>query len=153
ARLLLRRAAAMGDAQAALMLGASFDPSVLVELGVLGFAPDVTQARAWYQQAQERGSAEPSGRLARLARLVHRKFHGEGRILIFCDGAAIRTRPESLVPVRKTVARLLLTEERHAMSPVPSAPGRDGWDKRGWREAISGCGLDAGVRLPDGIRQ
>jgi len=68
ARLLLRRAAAMGDAQAALMLGASFDPSVLVELGVLGFAPDVTQARAWYQQAQERGSAEASRRLARLAR-------------------------------------------------------------------------------------
>jgi hypothetical protein len=66
ARLVLRRAANAGSAQAALALGASFDPNVLTELGVLGFAPDPAQARAWYQRAVELGSAEAGRHIARL---------------------------------------------------------------------------------------
>src|SRR5262249_53766188 len=45
ARLMLRRAASAGDPQAALLLGATFDPVVLRDLGVLGFTPDPAQAR------------------------------------------------------------------------------------------------------------
>jgi hypothetical protein len=71
ARLVLRRAVAVRDAQAAFTLGASFDPAVLAELGVLGFAPDAAQARAWYQQAAEFGSTEASRRIERLAKLTN----------------------------------------------------------------------------------
>jgi hypothetical protein len=70
ARLALRRVAGAGNAQAALTLGASFDPIVFEEMGVLGFAADVAQARRWYQQAAELGSSEAKRRLERLAKMV-----------------------------------------------------------------------------------
>jgi len=66
ARLVLRRAASAADAQAALALGATFDPLVLEELGVLGVRPDPVQARAWYERAAQLGSPEARRRLARL---------------------------------------------------------------------------------------
>ena len=66
ARLLLRRAASAGNARAALTLGVTFDPVFLAEQGVLGFAPDVAQAREWYERAAELGSAEAQRRLDRL---------------------------------------------------------------------------------------
>jgi len=69
ARLVLRPAAEAGDPQAALMLGATFDPVVVAELGALGLAPDPSVARAWYQRAMESGSTEASGRIERLARM------------------------------------------------------------------------------------
>lgn len=71
ARLVLRRAAGMGSAQAALVLGASYDPVVLNELGVVGFAPDLEQARIWYKRAAESGLDEASKRLDRLAKLAY----------------------------------------------------------------------------------
>ena len=67
ARLFLRRAASAGDAQAALALGATYDPAVMAEQGVLGIAPDPAQARNWYEKAAELGSSEASRRLERLA--------------------------------------------------------------------------------------
>jgi TPR repeat protein len=60
---LLKRAANAGNAQAALELGMTFDPASLVERGVVGSAPDVAQARAWYERAMELGSTEASRRL------------------------------------------------------------------------------------------
>ena len=68
ARLMLRRAASAGDAQAALLLGASYDPTVLRDLGVLGFAPDPGQARTWYQKAADAGLPEAARRLERLVK-------------------------------------------------------------------------------------
>ena len=68
ARLVLRRAASAGNAQAALVLGATFDPFFLSELGVLGLAPDPAQARTWYERAVELGSTEASRRLERIAK-------------------------------------------------------------------------------------
>jgi hypothetical protein len=68
ARLVLRPAAEAGDAQAALMLGATFDPVIVAELGALGLAPDPSAARAWYQRAMDAGSTEASRRIERLAR-------------------------------------------------------------------------------------
>jgi hypothetical protein len=56
ARLLLRRAAEAGSAEAALALGATFDPLVLRRLGAIGAAPDPAQARQWYQKAVALGS-------------------------------------------------------------------------------------------------
>lgn len=67
ARILLKRAARAGDAQATLELGMTFDPIVLNERGVRGFAPDVAEARAWYERALALGSPEASRNLERLA--------------------------------------------------------------------------------------
>jgi len=68
ARLMLKRAAGAGDPHAALLLGATFDPFVLRDLGVLGFTPDPAQARAWYQRAADAGLPEASRRLERLVK-------------------------------------------------------------------------------------
>jgi hypothetical protein len=68
ARLLLRRAAEAGSASAALMLGTTFDPLVIQQLGAIGVVPDVAQARQWYEKAVELGSEPASQRLAKLAR-------------------------------------------------------------------------------------
>lgn len=66
ARLLLRRAADAGSAEAALALGATFDPVVIRRLGVVGMAADVAQARQWYQRAADLGSAAATTQLAKL---------------------------------------------------------------------------------------
>src|SRR5947209_3322031 len=63
-------AAAAGDPQAALMLGATFDPVVLRDLGVLGFSPDPAQARTWYQRAADAGLPEATRRLERLVKMA-----------------------------------------------------------------------------------
>jgi hypothetical protein len=68
ARLMLRRAAGAGDPHAALLLGATFDPIVLRDLGVLGFMPDPAQARTWYQRAADAGLPEATRRLERLVK-------------------------------------------------------------------------------------
>ena len=66
ARLLLRRAAEAGSAEAALALGATFDPLVIRRLGAIGAAPDPAQARKWYQKAVALGSPAASQPLAQL---------------------------------------------------------------------------------------
>jgi hypothetical protein len=66
ARLLLRRAAEAGSAEAALALGATFDPLIIRRLGAIGAAPDAAQARQWYQKAVALGSATASQPLAQL---------------------------------------------------------------------------------------
>jgi hypothetical protein len=67
ARLLLRRAAEAGSAEAALALGATYDPLVIRRLGAIGAAPDTTQARQWYQKAAALGSEAAAQQLANLA--------------------------------------------------------------------------------------
>jgi hypothetical protein len=71
ARLVLRRAANGGDAQAALLLGTTFDPATFEKLQVIGAAPDPDEARNWYQRAIDLGSVEAERRLAPLARGKH----------------------------------------------------------------------------------
>jgi hypothetical protein len=63
ARLLLQRAADAGNSRAAFALGASYDPLVLNQLGVLGVMADVAKARAWYEKAKEYGSTDAPKRL------------------------------------------------------------------------------------------
>jgi hypothetical protein len=66
ARLLLQRAAEAGNANAALALGATFDPLVIQRLGTVGGEPDAARARKWYQKAVELGSTAASQQLAKL---------------------------------------------------------------------------------------
>jgi hypothetical protein len=67
ARVVLQRAAESKDAEAALMLAATYDPVVLRELKIYGLAADVSMARIWYEKAKEFGSEEASRRLETLA--------------------------------------------------------------------------------------
>ena len=67
ARIVFQRAAEGGDANAALALGATYDPTVLAKLGVAGLGADVEKARSWYQKAESLGSTEATRRLAILA--------------------------------------------------------------------------------------
>jgi Sel1 repeat len=69
ARLLLRRAAEAGNANAALTLGTTFDPLVIRELGTIGVVPDVAQARRWYEKAAALGSSAASQRLEKLSQI------------------------------------------------------------------------------------
>jgi hypothetical protein len=67
ARVMLRRAAESRNAEAALMLGATYDPVVLRELKVYGVAADIAMARTWYEEAKKLGSEEASRLLGILA--------------------------------------------------------------------------------------
>jgi hypothetical protein len=66
ARLVLQRAADANHAEAALALGATYDPFVLRELKVYGFTPDAVMARVWYEKAIELGSPAAPRRLEML---------------------------------------------------------------------------------------
>jgi hypothetical protein len=66
ARLILQRAADAGEADAALTLGSTYDPSILPQLGIRSQVANVDLARTWYQKAQEFGSPEASSRLKTL---------------------------------------------------------------------------------------
>jgi hypothetical protein len=63
ARLMLRRAADANNAEAALALGATYDPLVLRQLKVYGFTPDAAMARSWYEKAAKLGSSAAPRRL------------------------------------------------------------------------------------------
>ena len=63
ARMIFQRAAAAEDATAALSLAATYDPTVLAKLGVIGMGADVEKARVWYRIAESFGSAEAKQRL------------------------------------------------------------------------------------------
>ncbi len=67
ARLCLQRAAEAGNGEAALALGSTYDPLVLKKLGIIGIAPDLVQARQWYQKAKDLGSNAAVEQLAMLA--------------------------------------------------------------------------------------
>jgi hypothetical protein len=67
ARIAFQRVAEAGDANAAIALGATYDPTVLAKLGVVGISADVAKARSWYQKAEKFGSPEASWRLDALA--------------------------------------------------------------------------------------
>jgi len=68
ARSVFRYAAETGEARAAFALAETYDPLVLRRLGVRGVAPDVANARLWYDRAMQLGSREAPGRLELLAR-------------------------------------------------------------------------------------
>jgi hypothetical protein len=67
ARIAFQRAAEAGDGNAAVVLGATYDPTELAKLGVVGISADVAKARSWYEKAEKFGSPEASRRLDLLA--------------------------------------------------------------------------------------
>jgi TPR repeat protein len=67
ARVVFQRAADAGNANAAMALGATYDPNVLGKLGVVGVSADLEQARSWYRKAENLGSPDARERLEVLA--------------------------------------------------------------------------------------
>ncbi|WOH53470.1 hypothetical protein [Bradyrhizobium sp. sBnM-33] len=67
ARLLLMRGAEARDARAALLLGTTYDPARLRQMGAEGPLADVAQARLWYQRAKEWGEPDAQRQLDALA--------------------------------------------------------------------------------------
>jgi hypothetical protein len=67
ARTVFQRAAEAGDANAAIAVGATYDPTVFAKLGVVGISADTAQARSWYEKAEKLGSPEARRRLDLLA--------------------------------------------------------------------------------------
>jgi TPR repeat protein len=57
-RLFYERAAAAGDGQAALRLGATYDPSFLARAGLKSVRGDPTVAIYWYRHARDLGANE-----------------------------------------------------------------------------------------------
>ena len=68
ARLVLRRAAEAGDARAAMMLGGTYDPTVLEKLRVRGVVPDMATARSWYEKAKRFGATDATPQADLLAK-------------------------------------------------------------------------------------
>jgi SH3 domain-containing protein len=65
-----KRAAEAGSADAALALGATYDPSFIAEIGAQGIQADLDAARSWYERARTLGSSEADDHIAALARAV-----------------------------------------------------------------------------------
>lgn len=63
ARLLFQRAADGGHGMAALLLGDTYDPNVLYQLGARGIVGDVDRAIRWYERADELGEPQAKARL------------------------------------------------------------------------------------------
>ena len=69
ARLFLKRAAEAGSAEAALILGDTYDAGGLARLGTIGVAANAVEARRWYEKARELGAAElAAARIERMQR-------------------------------------------------------------------------------------
>ncbi|MCP4621878.1 MAG: hypothetical protein GY844_36205 [Bradyrhizobium sp.] len=66
ARLLLERAADAQEAEAAFMLGNTYDPLVIGNQDMRSITPDPAVARQWYQKAATLGSADAKRRLSQL---------------------------------------------------------------------------------------
>jgi TPR repeat protein len=67
ARLLLMRGAEARDARAALLVGTTYDPGLLRQIGADGPLADIEQARTWYQRAKEWGEPGAQRKLEALA--------------------------------------------------------------------------------------
>jgi hypothetical protein len=67
ARLLLMRGAEAQNARAALLVGTTYDPARLKQIGADGPLADIAQARMWYQRAKEWGEPDAQRQLDALA--------------------------------------------------------------------------------------
>jgi hypothetical protein len=67
ARAYFKRAAEAGSGEAALLVGACYDPTFIAKLGAQGIKPDLKEARNWYERAKQLGVANADAKLAGLA--------------------------------------------------------------------------------------
>ncbi|MGI8725212.1 MAG: SH3 domain-containing protein [Methyloceanibacter sp.] len=66
ARAYFKRAAEAGSAEAALAVGATYDPVFIEQLGAHGIKPEPEQALSWYERARRLGLENPDAHIAEL---------------------------------------------------------------------------------------
>ena len=67
ARAYFERAVEAGSGEAAVLLGATYDPAFIEKMGAQGIKPDLKEARSWYERAKQLGVADADAKLAELA--------------------------------------------------------------------------------------
>jgi TPR repeat protein len=67
ARAYFKRAVEAGSGEAAVLLGATYDPAFIEKIGAQGIKPDLSEARAWYERAKQLGVEDADAKLAELA--------------------------------------------------------------------------------------
>jgi len=67
ARAYFKRAVEAGSGEAAVLLGATYDPAFIEKMGAQGIKPDLMEARSWYERAKQLGVADTDAKLAELA--------------------------------------------------------------------------------------
>jgi hypothetical protein len=67
ARAYFKRAVEAGSGEAAVLLGATYDPAFIEKIGAQGIKPDLSEARAWYGRAKQLGVEDADAKLAELA--------------------------------------------------------------------------------------
>ena len=67
ARAYFKRAVEAGSGEAAVLLGATYDPAFIDKMGAQGIKPDLNEADIWYQRAKQLGVADADAKLAELA--------------------------------------------------------------------------------------
>jgi Bacterial SH3 domain len=67
ARAYFKRAVEAGSGEAAVLLGATYDPAFIEKMGAQGIKPDLKEARGWYERAKQLGVADADAELAELA--------------------------------------------------------------------------------------
>jgi hypothetical protein len=67
ARAYFKRAVEAGSGEAAVLLGATYDPAFIEKMGAQGIKPDLREARSWYERAKQLGVGDADAKLAELA--------------------------------------------------------------------------------------
>jgi hypothetical protein len=67
ARAYFKRAVEAGSGEAAVLLGATYDPAFLEKMGAQGIKPDLKEARSWYERAKQLGVADADAKLDELS--------------------------------------------------------------------------------------
>ena len=68
ARAYFKRAVEAGSGEAAIMLGATYDPAFIEKIGAQGIKPEIGEARAWYERAKQLGVEDADAKLEELSR-------------------------------------------------------------------------------------
>jgi len=67
ARAYFKRAVEAGSGEAAVLLGATYDPAFIDKMGAQGIKPDLKEAHSWYERAKQLGVVDADAKLAELA--------------------------------------------------------------------------------------
>ena len=121
ARAYYRRAAEAGSGEAALAVGATYDPDIIARMGVQGIKPDRAQAAKWYARAAGLGIADRDATLSKLT-------EGWGTEPALPESAGIMAlaspAPEISAPLSNlhaTPARVRIAQEVPTVQEVPTA--------------------------------
>jgi len=110
ARAYFKRAAEAGSGDAALLLGATYDPEFIDKIGAHGIKPDPKEARSWYDRAKQLGV---EGAEAKLKALKEDATNGQRPIQATEAAAPPAPAPEAEIAVEAPTP---------ATPPAPPAP-------------------------------